>query len=220
MLLLVSGASATLKKLRGHPNLGVLLTPDAGNSVLYARRSGMPWACDNAAFSGFNAERFELFLCNLMMWVRFRDGPMWVTAPDVVADAQSTLRLFDDWIDELDKREFPAALVAQDGLERVKSIPWERIKCLFIGGSTEWKLSVHARRLVEEAKYRGKWVHMGRVNTRGRMELAVDWEVDSVDGSSFSQFSMLRIPKALTWIEAAERRKYGITDGGELWHGS
>lgn len=77
---------------------------------------------------------------------------------------------------------YPAALVAQDGLEHL-DVPWDDFDALFIGGSTEWKLGKAAARLVAEAKRRGKHVHMGRVNSRRRWSYAEHIGCDSVDGT-------------------------------------
>ncbi len=41
---------------------------------------------------------------------------------------------------------------------------WHRLDALFVGGSTYFKLGPTAAGLVREAKRRGLWTHMGRVN--------------------------------------------------------
>jgi hypothetical protein len=74
------------------------------------------------------------------------------------------------------------ALVAQDGLEALP-VPWEAFDVLFIGGSTAWKLSEACFSLIAEAKRRGKWVHMGRVNSLRRLRIAKSVGCDSVDGT-------------------------------------
>lgn len=134
---------------------------------------------------------------------------MWVAAPDVVANARATLELFATWQPRLRARGLPVALVAQDGLEAFE-VPWAAIDCLFIGGSTDWKLSESARRLVAEAKLRHKLVHVGRVNTRRRIGMAFDWGADSVDGTAFSRFPDIKIPLGLRWI--AERDAFHSTN--------
>jgi hypothetical protein len=87
----------------------------------------------------------------------------------------------------------PIALVAQDGLEPLP-VPWEHLQALFIGGSTQWKLGPHAASLVREAKERGKWVHVGRVNTLQRIRWCMALGVDSIDGSGFARFTRTRLP--------------------------
>ncbi len=113
---------------------------------------------------------------------------LFVTVPDVVADADATAQLFEVWWRALARRGLPAALVAQDGVEHLGcwlSLVWPRIDALFIGGSTEWKLGSAAEALVAEAKRRGKWAHMGRVNSARRIRYAASIGCDSVDGTKW-----------------------------------
>jgi hypothetical protein len=105
-------------------------------------------------------------------------GALFVAVPDVVADHQATLRRWKRWRGVVDR--WPAAFVAQDGCLEVP----DDADALFIGGSTEWKLSEAARRLIDD-----RWCHMGRVNTHRRLRLAKSWGVDSVDGSSMAMFT-------------------------------
>jgi hypothetical protein len=63
------------------------------------------------------------------------------------------------------------------------SIPWDEFDCLFIGGRDDFKEGPLVRDACREARRRGKWVHMGRVNTLHRLRIALDFGVDSVDGT-------------------------------------
>jgi hypothetical protein len=113
---------------------------------------------------------------------------LFVTVPDVVADAVATAKLFEVWWRALARRGLPAALVAQDGLEHLDrwlSMAWPRIDALFLGGSTDWKLGPTAEALVAAAKDRGKWVHMGRVSSSRRIRYAASIGCDSVDGTKW-----------------------------------
>jgi len=94
---------------------------------------------------------------------------------------------------------FPVALVGQDGLQ-MADVPWDDLDAFFIGGSTEWKLSREAATLAAYAKSKGKWVHMGRVNSRKRIHYAERIGCDSIDGTAFSKWSNVFIPKGLSWI--------------------
>jgi hypothetical protein len=129
---------------------------------------------------------------------------LWVACPDVVADAAATLDLFQQWQPRLKGRNLPVALVAQDGLEKLR-VPWSKLEALFIGGSTEWKEGDAARKLARRCKARGKLLHMGRVNSLRRIRLAAEFGCDSIDGSGFSMFPDTRIPKGLRWIEQSLR---------------
>lgn len=190
----------------GHPHLGFLLTPRAANSVETILNLGLPWAADNAAFSGFNERRFASMLGR----IAGAPGLMWVAAPDVVEDPEATLRLFDEWHPRIAACRLPVALVAQGGIERLP-IPWDRMDAIFIGSPTEWKLSDQARQLCKEAKDRGLLTHVGRVNSKRRLAHLARWGcVDSVDGSGFSRWPDAKIPSGLRWIaEALDQARPG-----------
>ena len=194
MMLLVSGATKTMARVRD-PLLGRLLRPGNGN-----RPDSLQWAVDNGAFKGFDAAAFIESL------TRFHGAPgcLWVVAPDVVADAAATLALFAEWEPRLHADGWPVAFVAQDG--QGDSPPWDSFECLFIGGSTAYKLGPDARRLAGAAKARGKLVHMGRVNSIERMEYAHRIGCDSVDGTSFSMFPDRWIPWALETLNRLDRQ--------------
>ena len=206
MLLLISGATATVRRHVESRRLGHLLTPASGNSLRSTLATGLPWAADNSAFVGFDPAAF----CAMLGRVAGKERCLFVACPDVVGDASRTLALFEVWQPIIASLQLPVALVGQDGLEAL-SVPWERIDSLFLGGSTDWKLSRAAAELAKEAKRREKWVHMGRCNTRRRLEHAFALGCDSVDGSGFSRWPDRRIPKALSWLaklhgSAAEER--------------
>ncbi len=179
-----------------HPNLGRLLSPRQFSRAADTLAAGIPVAADNDCFQGLDEVAYTAMLDALA------GTPGWtfVVVPDVVADAWETAELFELWAPAVIRRGLPVALVAQDGLEdmpRWLAAQWHRIDALFIGGSTEWKLSDHAHRLVLEARGRGKWTHMGRVNSERRMRLAKSWGVDSVDGTSVSAFTRTHLPTRL-----------------------
>jgi len=176
MMALVHAAPSTLERYR-RENLGVLSSPRR----FYTDVEGWRWAADNDAFSKWDASRY------LAMLEAMRDlpPPLFVTAPDVVGNAAETLMLFRLWLPRL--RGFPVALVTQDGL-RAEDVPWSDLSALFIGGSDEWKMGEQNRELVQEAKERGLWVHMGRVNGHQRIRYAKAIGCDSFDGTSMSWF--------------------------------
>jgi hypothetical protein len=201
MRLFISGATATIRRHLDRDRLGLLLVPDAGNSPQVALSLGLPWAADNAAFSGFRPNAF----CGLLARISGHPDCRFVACPDVVGNAGETLRLFQTWAPILRSLGLPVALVGQDGVERL-DIPWQQMDALFIGGSTDWKLSPGAASIIREAKRRSLWVHMGRVNTRLRFRYAHRLECDSVDGSGFSRWPEQRIPIAIRWMAEADGR--------------
>lgn len=94
---------------------------------------------------------------------------------------------------------FPTAFVAQDGQEYLP-IPWDAFDCLFVGGSTAWKLSEPAYALVREAKRRGKWCHMGRVNSWRRIRAAAMSGYDSCDGTYIAYNPIELTEKVSGWM--------------------
>jgi hypothetical protein len=125
-------------------------------------------------------------------------GCLFVVAPDKVGDATTTRALFDEWFERVAATMQPVAYVIQDG-QVAKDVPWKWIDCLFIGGSTEYKLSADAEQLGREAFRRGLHLHMGRVNSRKRFDYARQIGCDSVDGTKFSRWRSTWLPDALTW---------------------
>jgi hypothetical protein len=103
------------------------------------------------------------------------------------------------WLYRIRTLGYPVAYVAQDGFEDVPA-PWSEFDVLFLGGSTEWKLSHRARAATDEAKALGKRVHMGRVNSRKRYEIAKSWGCDSVDGTFLTFGPDKNLPQLLSWI--------------------
>lgn len=191
MYLLVTKAEATLEKYGAQPLLGRLVQPRHYDGMRRTTANRRVWAADNDCFQSLDADRYRRMVETLPT-----EGCRFVTVPDVVADHQATLRLWSRWAQFVTGRGLPAAFVIQDGCERFAQVP-DDAKAVFIGGTTRYKMSDMARQIVTEAKGRGMWVHMGRVNSFRRIVLARSWGCDSVDGTSFSMFSDTYIPRAL-----------------------
>jgi hypothetical protein len=120
--------------------------------------------------------------------------------PDVVGDAAATAELSYQYARQVRAMGYRAALVIQDGQENVP-VRWDEIDAIFIGGSTEFKLGEVARLLVAEAKRRGLWVHMGRVNSLKRMKIAESWGCDSTDGTYATYAPTKNVPNLLAWLD-------------------
>jgi hypothetical protein len=207
MRILVSGASATVRDLAAvYPDhLGVLQTPHNGNRLCSLP---LPWACDNAAFSRPDDDRF--WRLAIEAWGMNRHSPpLWVAVPDVVASHTQTLRLFgwwrDYWQSELGQIPFPLAFVLQDGCIAAE-VPWDEIAAVFVGGSTKFKLR-HSEPLIREAQARKKLVHIGRVNTLQRLRFAYDVGADTVDGTAFSMFPSIKIPWAVKYLQSLQKSR-------------
>lgn len=184
--------------------LGAIFTPNQGNKMLETS-----WSADNGCFSrkGFDIDKWHTWLIKKSVHA---DTCLFATAPDVVGDAQATLDASLPWLPVIRELGFPAAFVAQDGLENLET-PWDEFDVLFIGGSTDWKLGPHAAALIHEAKSRGKWVHMGRVNSRKRFEYAKSLGCDSADGTFITFGPSVNLPKVLTWNTPKPPRTQQLT---------
>lgn len=197
MRILVSGSTRTVNRLAPHyPSyLGHLLTPANGNSPKSMTATGLPWALDNAAFSGFDAERFVKKLEACVGLPRC----LFVVAPDVVCDAKATLAQWEWWALVIRSKGFPAAFVLQDGQD---SYDLPDAEAYFIGGSDEWKESRAVAVLGQEVKRRGKHLHMGRVNSLRRLRVALRFGCDSIDGSGYSNYADVYLEKHMKYIAA------------------
>lgn len=180
--------------------LDMITTPAQGNRL----PDDVHWAADNGCFGdGFPGYG---------KWITWLEGYRdragrcrFVVAPDVfrpdlgVGDAEATIARSLPWLRAIRYLGYPAAMVAQDGLERL-DVPWGEFDALFLGGSTRWKLGQYAADLTAQAKARGKWVHMGRVNSHARLRHARDIGCDSVDGTFLAFGPDVNLPQLLAWL--------------------
>jgi len=175
--------------------LGVMLTPRVGRSV--ASASAWPiWAADNGCFSA--AQSFDLAV--YLAWLdrmRVVSGCLFATAPDVVGDAAATWERSREVLPALRALGYCAALVIQDGISCVE---WHEIDAVFIGGSTDFKFSHAANDVLLEAKSRGLWAHMGRVNSWRRWERCAAAGYDSCDGTFLAFGPDLNLPRVRGWL--------------------
>jgi hypothetical protein len=161
---------------------GQLLTP----LTRHAFADGCKFGIDNGAFSKFNRDGFSTLLERAKP---HKANCLFVASPDVVGNARRTLEIFDALYGSLSA--WPIALVLQDGVENMR-IPWGDIAALFVGGSTEFKLSKAAADCVRAGKILGKWIHVGRVNTPDRFEYFDELGADSCDGTGISRYTHMR----------------------------
>lgn len=218
-------ATPSTPKVRDAMTAGLIdciQTPGQGNRPV----EGATWCADNGCFGKGYPGDAEWFA-----WLKERAhraaSCAFAAAPDVVGDAAATLARSAPWLPRIRALGYPAALVAQNGLEDL-AVPWDAFDALFIGGSLEclpcrfvwpadrrpargqrcpacglvlreWKLGCAARELVAEAKRRGKWVHMGRVNSNKRWLYADAIGCDSVDGTYLTRGPDANLPKLLAW---------------------
>ena len=200
MLYLANPCGAAVIDAMRDETLGYIDTPAQGNR----RPQGVIWCADNGCFGkGYPGD------AKWLAWLEKNAADaascLFATAPDVVGDAAATLDRSAPWLPKIRSLGYPAALVAQDGLEELE-IPWDEFDVLFIGGSTEWKLGAAARTIVGEAKARGKHVHMGRVNSLRRYQYAAAIGCDSADGTFLTFGPEKNLVRLSKWLHDHETR--------------
>ncbi|QEA10808.1 hypothetical protein [Mycobacterium phage Weirdo19] len=183
--------------------LGFIATPRQGNR----RPAGVRWCADNGCFS----DKFDEG--KWWAWLVANAGDAadcsFAVAPDVVGDAAATLRRSRPWLGRIRELGYRVAFVAQDGIEDTE-VPWDEFDALFVGGSTEFKLGAVAASVIREAKARGKYVHVGRVNSRKRFMQFAELGVDSVDGTFLTFAPQQNIHRLLTWVHELAGRPEAV----------
>ena len=162
-------------------------------------------------------ERAAAGKTNEVLWATVPDKLDWYPVPDprpgmptefCVTDAPETLRMARAFAPFVRWLGFKVAMVAGDGMENmIDEIPWELLDCIFLGGSTEWKIGYGGERVAKEAKARGKLVHMGRVSSLERMEIADRFGCDTADGTYLKAGPETNLPKVMEWLDALNNRE-------------
>lgn len=190
MKFLIDADPKKFEKMKSSPIVqGQLLSPTTRHT-----NTGCVFAIDNGAYSKFDSNGFRKLL---EREEHNRSRCLFVTVPDIVANARRTMEIWryrhqfvQDW---------PMALVAQDGMEDI-DIPWHEFNAIFIGGGDPWKDSTASIDIVKAAKTLGKHVHVGRVNQIKRFKRFHDVGADTCDGSSVAiyEYKLTDIERALT----------------------
>lgn len=161
------------------------------------RPPGTHWCADNGCFSEYRFNEDHWF-----GWLRENAYDAahcaFAAAPDVLGDAAATFARSMPWLPRIRALGFRAAYVAQDGIEH-SLIPWCCFDVLFIGGTDDFKLGPVARVLITEARRRGMWVHMGRINGGRRWRYADAMGCDSVDGTYLKHGPSVLLPNVMRW---------------------
>jgi hypothetical protein len=203
-MIYLSGAINERLLNSGRTDIGLILSyrPKGGMAGKGDVRRAMKqrlWAADNGCFTNpnLNVEDYYTWLTSLKPYA---ETCLFATAPDVVGDSIATWERSESVLPRLRSLGYAAALVAQDGIEN-RSIRWSAFDCLFIGGSTEWKLSAEILPLVREALKHGKWVHMGRVNTFRRLIRARFYGCHSTDGTQLKFGPDKNLSRLIKWLD-------------------
>ena len=151
---------------------------------------------DNGAFSEFKEKTFT----NMALKAKNDLFCDYIVLPDTVGDATLTFNQFYYWKEKLELKSSMCAFVLQDGINDSNFPKWEDFGCLFIGGTTDFKMSSTAYNLAKIALSKGKHVHVGRVNTVDRI---VKWfnNCNSIDGSGISKYDHMLEKAVQTLIE-------------------
>jgi len=144
------------------------------------------WA-DHMAGREFDEDQFDRFLD----WVSSQPIiPTWLVLPDIVAGGIRSLELSVRWSNRC-LAVCPLVLLAvQDGMNEQDVAPLVGPKVgVFLGGSTQWKISNMAR-WGEFCRLHDLHYHAARVNTAKRMAAAIAAGANSADGSSASRYAV------------------------------
>lgn len=192
--------------------LGHIATPASGHRL----QAGVGWCADNGAYTGAYPGD-EKYLAWLSARIPHIDLCAFATAPDVVADGRATLTRSLPMLQRIRALGYPAALVAQNGMEHLP-MPFDTFDVLFLGGTTAWKLGPAAAELAARARCLGKWVHMGRVNSLRRLRYAQAIGCHSADGTYLAYGPDRNLPILLRWLNQLQQPAAGTRgDRSRLW---
>lgn len=196
------------------------ITTPASQNLL---EPGVTWCADNGIYSNAypGDGQYLRWLAGLPDPTRCR----FAVAPDVVANHDATLERSWPMLRRIREAGLPVALCAQNGATP-DDLPWDYFDAVFLAGIAEcvpcgfvpdvadlpmetcpqghrlaeWKTSNVAAAIAAEAKERGLWVHMGRVNTRGRTLRAKAMGCGSADGTYLAHGPDKNLPNLLRWL--------------------
>jgi hypothetical protein len=185
------------------PELPAMIIPRMGQRP----PRGQLWAADTGCFRRPETFVFPAYLSwlNELAADDYAETCLFATAPDRVGDAAATLQHSIPTLPYIREVGYPAALVAQDGLETM-TVPWDDFDALFIGGTNAWRRSEAVPALAAQAHEQGKWLHMGRVNGMRGIRYAESIGCDSVDGTFLRFGPDTNRPRLDGWMAESRRR--------------
>lgn len=136
MIYLATPSTIDAKNAMERGRIGAIVTPDSwkgANSVL----GRFPWwAADNACFAKGDDFDADAWLAWLEVIRPHQDAALFAVLPDVVGDANATLKRSAPFVDAVRGLGYEPALVAQEGIAS-SHVPWDDLGAIFIGGKTE-----------------------------------------------------------------------------------
>lgn len=217
----LSGMSNDYTRDSEDQRLGYLVTPDSDPNARqceFYQYHGADNGCFNTSKPGrtFDADRWLRWLERVplrgCLFAVLPDVLEWFTDPETgalfpVGNVDATLERSALYVDAVKQMGFPAALVAQDGLADLDTVPFD-VDAIFIGGSDAYKLGTDAARVTAQAKDRGMWVHMGRVNSGKRLAYAASIGCDSADGTFLTyggkKHAASQFARMMRWFDKVE----------------
>jgi hypothetical protein len=196
VLYLTTPSTPLVREVMRAGSIGAML--DIGNRKSCATLDRITHAIDNGCFADTWDE--SRWLRALERWQPIQGECLFAVVPDVVADAAATRERWDRYSGSVRALGYRTAYVGQDGLN-LDAVPWDEFDAWFTGGSTEWKLSDEAFDAASEARARGKWTHMGRVNSARRLHAAWSAGYDSADGTFIAFGPDVNLPRVLSWLD-------------------
>lgn len=183
--------------LRG--GLGCITTPAQGNVTFPDEWDVI---ADNGCFSGrWSEASWMRWLLDLPRTVRFAVAPD-VFDPNGGDCHTATLERWRHYGPIIERHGFVPAFVCQVGAT-TRNVPTDA-PVLFLGGTTDYKLSADAWAITEWGRSRGCWVHMGRVNSERRFTTARAMGCHSVDGTYLTYGPDVNLERLLSWLRRAD----------------
>lgn len=210
MIYLTPPTTSVIERIVNNPHIGAIITPDSDRPALYNLSHFRHWGADNGCFSStsrFDDIRYMYWLLSLRS---FASNCLFATAPDVVGNHGKTWERSKPWLGAIRVLGFPAAFVAQDGFDGDQGVDWAMIDVLFVGGTTSYKLGDQARQAIRKAQDLGKKVHVGRVNSKRRVEIFNSLKVDSIDGTFLIFGPDTNLPALERWMHSANNYRQEV----------
>lgn len=205
-MIYLTGHSGPEARAWHHDRFGVMIQP---GSHYRHQIQHYPWyGVDTGCFAAGQEFSLDYYLGYLDV-LPFRGRCLFATAPDVLGDADATWERSKDVLEAIRMKGYRAALVAQDGIDPER-IRWAAFDVLFVGGTDAFKLATSTFALAREAAERGKWTHMGRVNSWPRFRKALWAGYGSCDGTLLRYGPATNLPRIQKWLERSEPRQVRV----------